>query len=156
MKWAHIVLVDRSDFGEGGTSKREMSIIKPKRRVGASHLEKGVDLGGEYSLAGMMQSGFEDTQDANQALLDEFKIQDGVKMYRRLPEYGDFLGFYVANDADSVVISKRAYGDFRNRHFQLLNSFPNTSIPKKLRRAVGALRAQDKRMNLSENDCFDG
>ena len=38
------------------------SIIKPKRRIEASHLENAVYLGGQCAIASMTQSGIDDTR----------------------------------------------------------------------------------------------
>ena len=94
------------------TPKRAKSIIKPESRVEASPLGEEVDLAGKYSLAIMTKSGIEDNQEANQLLLDGFKIQEDVKMYIQLPDYGDFRGFYLANESDLAAISKRGYEGF--------------------------------------------
>ena len=93
-----------------------MSIIKPKRRIGASHLGNEVDLGGEYSLASIMKSGIDDTREVNRALLCDFKTQGDVEMYIQLPDYDDFRCFDLSGATDLSVISKRVYGDLRSRH----------------------------------------
>ena len=51
---------------------------------------KGSRFGRKYDLAIMMKSGIGDTQDASQVLLGEFNIQQDVKMYIQLHDYGDF------------------------------------------------------------------
>ena len=37
-------------------------------------------------------------QGENRSLLDDFKTQDDVEMYTRLPDYADFHGFELPND----------------------------------------------------------
>ena len=80
----------------------------------------------------------EDTHGANQVLLGEFKIQEDVKMYTQLPDYGDFGGFYLARETDMAVISKRAYGRFAKpprptlKH-RLFNAFDSEEIESPLR-----------------------
>ena len=84
-------------------------------------MEKDVDLGGKYSLSRMMKSGIDDTREADQALLDECKIQGDVQIQSQLPGHDDFRGFDWPCETDSAAISKRDMDDFRNRLGQLLN-----------------------------------
>ena len=48
---------------------------------------------GEYALAIMMKSGIDDNHEANHVLLDEFNIQEDVKMQIQLGDCDDFRGF---------------------------------------------------------------
>ena len=59
-------------------------------RVGSSSSDRKIYLGGNYYPSNMMKSGIEDNREVNQALLGEVKIQDDVKMYRRLRGYDYF------------------------------------------------------------------
>ena len=59
--------------------KGEKSIIKPKRRMGASHLEKGEDLGRKYSLASILKSGIDDNPEANRVLLGGLSFKRMLK-----------------------------------------------------------------------------
>ena len=115
-----------------------------------------VDLGGGYLLARILKSGIKDTRDANQALLDEFKIQEDVEMYIQLPEYYDFRGFDRPIETDSAVIPKRVFGLFPKHTWSALKRHLfNTFAPKILLRALRALFAKyKKRMNLSKTESF--
>ena len=78
---------------EGMCAKKEEPIIRPKRRADSRFFGKGIDLGGQYSSADILKSRIEDTSGVNQEIIDEFKIQEDVKMYSQLPDYGNYRGF---------------------------------------------------------------
>ena len=71
-----------------------------------------MDLVGKYSFANMMKSGIEDTKAVIHSRLDEFKIQEDVKIYNQLPYYDGFRGFRFPGGADLTAISKRIYEGF--------------------------------------------
>ena len=41
--------------------------------------------------------------------IDEFKIQDGVKMLRQLPDYDEFRDFDLPNEGNLSTVSKRIH-----------------------------------------------
>ena len=49
-----------------------------------------MDSGGKYSFVNMTKSSIGNPQEVDQALLDEFWIQEDVRIYRQLPGYDDF------------------------------------------------------------------
>ena len=60
----------------------------------------------------MLKANLGNPPELNQALLDEFKIQDDVKMYIQLPGYGDFHGFDLPNGAELAAISQTFFTGF--------------------------------------------
>ena len=54
-----------------------------------------MDLGVKYPFVNMSMSSLGDSREVYKALIDEFKIQEDVKMYSQSPDYGDFRGFYL-------------------------------------------------------------
>ena len=69
-----------------------------------------MDLRGEYSFVNMAYPRFENSQELNHALLDEFKIQEDVKMYSQRPGYYGFRGFDLSDGNGLTAISKRTFG----------------------------------------------
>ena len=69
-----------------------------KRRKKADPLEVEIDLGGKYSLANMLRSNLEESNEANAVLRSEFSQQEDVKLYSQLPDYDDFRGYDLGID----------------------------------------------------------
>ena len=94
----------------------------------------------------MLKSAIGDTAEVHQAILDEFKIQEDVKMYIQLPDYDDFLGFYLPSESALAAISNRAYAGFLKMTWSTLKHHLLSSFtPKKLLRPhAGTLRARYK------------
>ena len=49
-----------------------------------------MDLGGNYSFVNILKSCLRNSPWVNHVLLDVFKTQEDVEMYRQWPDYGDF------------------------------------------------------------------
>ena len=54
-------------------------------------------------------------KELNRPLLDEFKIQEDVRMLGRIPECDDFRFFDLESEGDLATVSKRTYGDLPNQ-----------------------------------------
>ena len=128
------------------------SIIKLKRRVEASSQAKEIDSIGKYSLSSIPKSGIADAPWANQGLLGGLKTQEDVKMYIRLPDNDDFRRFDFPSEADLSAISNRLYQGFAKPHLNIICLSPN--IRNKLFKPLRELRLQDRKANVSKNDCF--
>ena len=48
----------------------------------------------------MLKASCESSPESNRALLNEFEIQEDVKMYIQLPGYDGFRGFDLPNEMD--------------------------------------------------------
>ena len=57
-----------------------------------------MDLSAKYSFVNMVKSGLRDTQEVNQVLIGDVKIQSDVRRYMQLHDYDDFRGFDVENE----------------------------------------------------------
>ena len=66
---------------ENQIPKEEKSIIKPKRRPVSSSSVGEIVFSGGGSSTNMLKSREANSPESNQALLDEFKIQEDVKIY---------------------------------------------------------------------------
>ena len=55
----------------------------------------------------MLQANLGSYPEANRALLGEFKTQEDVKIYSRLPDYDDFRGFDLYTEIELSAISER-------------------------------------------------
>ena len=135
---------------EGKWRKEEGPIIKPKRSVEASSLEREIDLGGEYSFSRMTKSGIGDNREVSRSILDEFKIQQDVKMYIQLPVYDGFRRFDSPGGSDLAVISQRMYDGFEIPSWPTLKHHLFIAhIPKKLFKSLREIRMRRKK------DAFD-
>ena len=71
--------------------KKEKAIIRPKWRSESGSLEKKRNAFGRKILfCRHAETQYRKPQEVNHAILDEFKIQDDVKMYIQLDDYDDF------------------------------------------------------------------
>ena len=88
---AHLeeVMIDPDEYT---IERQQESILKPKRRIEAGPSETN-GFGRKLLFRRHDPAQIGKSQEATQALLDEFTIQDDVKMYRQLPRYGDFSWF---------------------------------------------------------------
>ena len=79
-----------SEWGEEAKEERP----NKKRRERAEPLEVELDLSGGISPGNMSRSSLEGENEARVASVGDFKHQEGLKMYIRLPDYNDFQGYY--------------------------------------------------------------
>ena len=85
----------------------------------------------------MMKSGIGDTPEVNHVILDEFKIQDDVKMYRKLPGCDGFRCFDLPGESGLAAISNRVYEGFAKTPWSMLRHHLFVAhIPKKLLKAL--------------------
>ena len=78
-------------------------------------------LGAKCSFANMPNAIVGDPSEVNQLLIDEFKIQEDVKMYTQLADCDDFHRFDVSNAMNLSSILKEFSRDFRKLHERILN-----------------------------------
>ena len=80
-----------------------------------------MDLGVKYPFVNMSMSSLGDSREVYKALIDEFKIQEDVKMYTQLADCDDFHRFDVSNAMNLSSILKEFSRDFRKLHERILN-----------------------------------
>ena len=99
----------------------------------------------------MMKSSIENPQDANQVLLDQFKIQEGDKMYIQLPAYDDFQSFDLPNEMELSAISERISAGFAPpSRLTLKHHLFNMRVPKKLFKAIRENATNDKKDEFTQ------
>ena len=69
----------------------------------------------------MAKSSLRNPQGKNRVLLGEFKIQEDVKTYIQLTDYGDFQGFDLPNGFGQAAISEKIARDLRQLRGCLIN-----------------------------------
>ena len=80
-------------------------------------MEREIHLCGKYAFPNTPNPSLGNSPEAHQAVLDEFKIQKGAKVYIQLRDYDDFKGFDLSNQKRLSSISKRIPLDLRNLRF---------------------------------------
>ena len=66
-----------------------------------------MDSGGEFGFSNLLRSNLEESNEANAVLRGEFSQQEDVKLYSRLPDYGDFRGYGLGIDEQLGEIAKQ-------------------------------------------------
>ena len=103
-------------------------------------METEIASGGRYSFGGMLNSGIEETPEADHVLLDGFKIQEDFEMYIRLAGYDYFRGFDLSRETDLAAISNRVYEGFSKPLWETLKHHLFIAhIPKNLLQALSEL-----------------
>ena len=103
----------------------------------------------------MLKSGIESAPEANQALLYEFNIQEGVKMQSQLHGQDDFLGFDLSNERDLSAIAKRVYEVFAKPSCSpLKHHLFIAHIPEELFKSLRELCMGDKNGEFTQERLF--
>ena len=84
---------------------------KKKRREKAKPLEDGLDLSGEFHRGNMSRPSLGNTKEANLAVLGNFKHQEDVKLYGRLPDYDDFQCYDLGQGGILHHVARRIYAN---------------------------------------------
>ena len=93
----------------------------------------------------MLNPGLNGESDVNQALIDEFKTKEDVKMFRELPDCDDFRCFGLANEDDLSTVSMRVCGPLLETSWRTLrHHLLNIQIPQNLLMALRHLPSPDK------------
>ena len=75
--------------------------------------------------------------------IDEFNIQEDVKIYSRLPDYDDLQGFDLSNETDVASISRRIFTGFAKPWLTIKRQLFNAHFPTKLFKAI-MIKKQDE------------
>ena len=105
----------------------------------------------------MSQSSLDSAAELNQALLDEFKSRDDVKMQTQLPDYDNLQCFDLSNDRGLSVISKRisrAPPPPKPSRLKNKDHLFNAHIPKKLLMAIREIATNDKNDESAQGRLF--
>ena len=74
-----------------------------------------------------------DTKEAHLADSDDSKKREDVKLYGRLPDYGDFQGYDLGVDGILRQVALRIYDNFRMPSWETLKQhFSAVKIPKNI------------------------
>ena len=77
-------------------------------------------------------------------------------MYGRLQDYDDFQGYDLGQEDILRQVALRIYANFHRPSRQTLkHHLCAVGIPKKLFRQIEEFGDNDKRMNLSKNECLE-
>ena len=95
----------KDGFRRISATDKERSIIKHERTESSS-LDTEIYLGAKYGFPNTAVGSLESFPEAHHGLIDESKIQEDVKLFPLLPDYGKFKVFDLPNYMELSAISK--------------------------------------------------
>ena len=110
-------------------------IIKAARRKRkkAAPLEVELDLRGKVPIRNMPKSGLEGEKEARTISVGNFRQQEDLKMYGKVPDYGESHGYDLGIDSELSQIAKKIYANFHKPSWPTLKRHLfMAEIPKKL------------------------
>ena len=119
--------------------------------------ETEMDLGGKLHRRNMSKSISGNTKEAHLMVLWDYEKQEDVKLYGQLPNYDDSQCYDLGQEAILRQVALRIHANFHRPTWRALKHHMfAVEIAKKLFRIIKEMGDNDKRMNLSKNECLEG
>ena len=130
-------------------------IMKTQGRSKASPLGGKLDLGGKYYFPNIRIGRLNAEKEVNRAVLDEFKKQYDVKMFRHVHGNADFRGLDFPNEEDLSMVAKRVFSLLKHVRRMLKRHLWSIQIPKELLEEITELSLRDKEAYFKQ-ECTGG